>query len=188
MNKKVVILSAPSGSGKTTIARALLQAPLKLEFSISACSRVKRDVETDGVDYFFMTPQEFRQNINDNAFFEWEEVYADHFYGTLRSEPERIWKKGHFVLFDVDVYGGLNLKKQLGDQALSIFIQPPDLETLEERLVSRSLDTPDKIEMRLNKAAEEMAMAPRFDLVIINDHLDTAIEQSIEAIKAFLNQ
>lgn len=185
--QKVIILSAPSGSGKTTIARELLNSELGLEFSISACSREKRSTEIDAKDYFFLSPDEFRARIENDEFIEWEEVYKDHFYGTLRSEVDRIWERGNTVLFDVDVVGGLNIKKQLGDQALAIFIQPPDIKTLKERLIGRSSDSDEKISMRLNKAEEELKYASKFDVIIINDKLDQAINKTLYFVKAFLN-
>ncbi len=185
---KVIILSAPSGSGKTTIARKLLASDLGLEFSISACSREKRPGEIDGQDYFFLSPDEFRDRIQNDEFFEWEEVYKDHYYGTLKSEVHRIWDAGHTVLFDVDVVGGLNIKKILNDQALALFIQPPDLESLKARLIGRSSDSEEKIAMRLNKAAEELTFASKFDRIIINDRLQMAINETIDVVKDFLNK
>lgn len=183
---KVIILSAPSGAGKTTIARKLLEADLGLEFSISACSRAMRAGEQDGVDYFFLTPEEFRKRIASGDFLEWQEVYPNHYYGTLRSELNRIWAAGKQVLFDVDAYGGRNIKKEFGDQAFSIFIEPPDLATLQERLEKRSSDAPEKIAMRLAKAEEEMSLAPDFDIIIVNDNLEAAIDQTLKLTRAFL--
>ncbi len=183
---KLVILSAPSGSGKTTIARHLLNAEFKLKFSVSACSREKRQGETDGIDYYFLSPQEFRKSIVKNEFLEWEEVYADHYYGTLKSEVERITESGHNVLFDVDVVGGINIKKQYGELALAIFVQPPSIDELEKRLYQRSSDSSEKIRMRIDKAEHEMSFADDFDLVIINDKLEIALKEATQAVSRFL--
>ena len=185
---KVIILSAPSGSGKTTIAKELLASDLGLEFSISACSRDMRPGELDGKDYFFLSPDEFRKRIEADEFFEWEEVYKDHFYGTLKSEVKRIWEKGNSVIFDVDVVGGVNIKQQMGDKALALFIQPPSLAALKERLLGRSSDSEEKIQMRLNKAEEELGYSPKFDRIIINDNLDLAIKETLEVVRSFLSE
>lgn len=184
---KCVILSAPSGAGKTTIARHLLNAGLNLEFSITACSRSMRTGETDGVDYYFMTTGEFRKRVIAGEFLEWEEVYPDHFYGTLKSEIKRIQAKGHRVLFDVDVVGGLNIKKIYKDQALSVFISPPSVEALKERLEKRATDSPEKIQLRLDKAKTEMARAPEFDAIIVNDNLEDALAKAEKLVKEFLH-
>ena len=183
---KLIILSAPSGAGKTTIAKALLSADLNLEFSISACSRQKRAGEIDGKDYFFLNPGEFKARIEKGEFLEWEEVYPDHFYGTLKSEVQRIWGQNHNVLFDIDVFGGRKIKQIYGNQALALFIQPPNIDTLIERLNSRSSDPPEKIAMRINKATEELEFAQFFDHSIINDELDQAISEALDYIKPFL--
>ena len=184
---KLVILSAPSGSGKTTIAKHLLESGLNLKFSISACSRKKRPGEEDGVDYYFMNPDEFRKLVEENKFLEWEEVYPEHYYGTLKKEVDRIRNAGNHVIFDVDVVGGLNIKKHYGDEALAVFIQPPHIEELEKRLINRSTDSEEKIRIRLNKASQEMSFADKFDLVIINDDLEKAKVEAYKAIAAFIN-
>ena len=168
---KLVIFSAPSGSGKTTIVRELLQRFLRLEFSVSATSRAPRGKERNGVDYFFLSPEEFRQAVQEDKFVEWEEVYSGTCYGTLRSEMERIWQKGNVIVFDVDVIGGLNLKRIFSDRACAIFIMPPSIETLRERLVKRGTDSPETIECRVAKAEFELTKAPEFDHVVINDDL-----------------
>ena len=183
---KLVILSAPSGSGKTTIAKHLLNSGLDLEFSVSACSRQKRKGEKDGVDYFFISPDEFKKKIDNNDFLEWEEVYPDHFYGTLRTEVEKIINSGKHAIFDVDVVGGLNIKNYYGDEALAVFIKPPDIDELERRLTSRSTDTEAKIRMRIDKARHEMSYADKFDIIIINDKLDRANKEAFDTIRTFL--
>jgi guanylate kinase len=186
-NGKVVILSAPSGAGKTTIVKHLLeQEDLNLEFSISACSRNKRQGEKHGVDYYFLPLADFREKIDEGAFVEWEEVYAGHYYGTLASELERIWGKGHHVLFEVDVKGGLNLKKIFGEKALSVFIMPPSIEELRRRLETRSTETTENINKRVEKAKEEMDSAGKFDKIIVNEVLETAKQDTAETIKKFL--
>jgi guanylate kinase len=186
MTGKLIIFSAPSGSGKSTIINFLLKQHLNLHFSISATSRLPRGEEQDGVEYYFLTPDEFRTRIKSGDFLEYEEVYTDKFYGTLKSEVERILSAGNNVVFDVDVVGGCNIKKYYGDRALSVFIQPPNIETLRERLVSRRTDTPEMIEDRVRKAEYELSFAPRFDVVIVNDILAKAQAEALEAIKAFL--
>lgn len=186
--KKVIILSAPSGSGKTTIAKRLLAANPGLEFSVSACSRSKRPGEMDGRDYFFLTTKDFQEKIDSGEFIEWEEVYPGHYYGTLRSEIERIWSAGKTVLFDVDVVGGSTLKKIFKEKALSVFILPPDLETLRQRLINRSSDDEEKIRMRLNKAEMEINMAGGFDLKVVNDDLDEAVKAVDMAVMKFLSE
>jgi guanylate kinase len=188
MNGKLIIFSAPSGAGKTTLVHAMLQEFNMLEFSISACSRPKRAGETDGKDYYFLGMEGFKKKIKEGAFLEWEEVYQDHFYGTLRSEIERIWAKSHHVIFDVDVHGGLNIKKQFGDRALAIFVMPPDVKTLEDRLRKRSTDDEASIQKRIDKAMHEMEMADEFDRIIVNDILDEAINEASAAVSEFLNQ
>ena len=189
MDNKVVIFSAPSGAGKSTIVNHLLGIHPELEFSISATSRAPRGQEQHGKEYYFYSADEFRKMIADDKFVEYEEVYAGSFYGTLRSEVERIWAKGHAIVFDIDVQGGVNLKKFFGDQALSIFIQAPSVEVLRERLVGRGTDTEEAIERRVAKAASEMEFAAgKFDYVLINDNLDTAKAEAERVIADFLNQ
>ena len=183
---KCIIFSAPSGAGKTTIVRHLLAQELGLEFSISACSREPRNTEKHGVDYYFLGTEGFKEKITENAFVEWEEVYADNFYGTLKSEIERIWKAGKTVIFDVDVIGGLNLKNQLKEQARAIFVQPPSVEELEKRLRYRSTETEEKIQMRMSKAREELALAPKFDVILENIELEIAFKQASDLVKNFL--
>lgn len=183
---KVLIFSAPSGSGKTTIVKHLLKRFPELEFSISATSRAPRGEERDGVDYYFMDRAEFMTRVEEGEFLEWEEVYAGTCYGTLRAEIDRIWDRGHVVVFDVDVVGGLNIKKLFGDQALSIFIMPPSVEVLRARLEGRGTDAPEAIERRLAKAEQEIAYAERFDRVIINDDLEMAYEEATRVVGDFL--
>ena len=183
---KIIIFSAPSGAGKTTLVRHVLQSGLPLAFSISACTRPMRQGEVHGRDYYFMTVSEFRNHIEQDAFVEWEEVYDGSYYGTLRSEVSRIWDAGCHVLFDVDVKGGLALKKQFGAKALSVFVKPPSIEELERRLIARSTDSDDKIRQRIAKAAYELEFAPQFDRIIINDRLEDAQKESIEIIRGFI--
>lgn len=172
---KIIIFSAPSGSGKTTIVRQLLERYPQLEFSISATSRAPRGAERDGVDYYFFTPEEFRQAVADDRFVEWEEVYKGTCYGTLRSEMERIWQKGHVIAFDVDVMGGINLKRLFGDNACSVFVMPPSIEELRRRLQGRGTDAPEAIDRRIAKAEFELTKAPEFDHVVVNDRLEDAV-------------
>lgn len=183
---KVLIFSAPSGSGKTTIVRHLLERFPELEFSISATSRSPRGAERDGVDYYFMDDAEFRARVAQGEFVEWEEVYAGTCYGTLRAEIDRIWDREHVVVFDVDVVGALNIKKLFGDQALSIFIMPPSVEVLRARLEGRGTDSPEAIERRLAKAEQEIAYASKFDRVIVNDDLETAYAEARRVVGDFL--
>ncbi|WP_446787574.1 guanylate kinase [Macellibacteroides fermentans] len=187
MAGKLFIFSAPSGSGKSTIINYLLTQNLNLHFSISATSRSPRGNEKDGVEYYFLTPEQFRAKINEGEFLEYEEVYTDKFYGTLKSEVERILNEGNNVVFDVDVVGGCNIKNYYGDKALSIFIQPPSIEALRDRLVGRGTDSMDVIENRLTKASFEMSFASKFDKVIINDNLENAKTETLQVIKAFLD-
>lgn len=182
----MLIFSAPSGSGKTTIVKHLLASDLNLEFSISATSREIRGSETDGKDYYFFSADKFRERIDRDEFIEWEEVYKDHYYGTLKSEIERIWNNGNHVIFDVDVIGGINLKKIFGKQALSVFIMPPSINTLSERLKQRGTDSIDNIEMRITKASKEIDRADEFDLIIVNDNLDEACLKAVKAVKEFI--
>ena len=185
---KLIIFSAPSGSGKSTIIQSLLNRDLNLSFSISATSRTPRGTERDGVEYYFITPEEFRQRIANDEFLEYEEVYAGKFYGTLKSEVERILAGGRNVIFDVDVVGGLNIKKYYGDQALSLFIQPPSIEELEKRLKNRATDTPEVIASRIAKAEYELSFAPQFDRIIVNDILEKAQEEAYRSIRQFLDK
>ena len=183
---KLVIFSAPSGAGKTTIVQHLLKKIPELEFSVSACSRPMRKDETYGVDYYFLSVDEFRKKIKNNEFVEWEEVYTDHFYGTLKAEIERIWKKGKHIIFDMDVVGGLNLKKQFGDRALAIFVMPPSIQHLEDRLKLRETETPESIARRIGKAENELKTANQFDKVILNDTLEHAFEEAEKVVLEFL--
>ncbi|QZT36976.1 guanylate kinase [Halosquirtibacter xylanolyticus] len=188
MNKgKLIIFSAPSGSGKTTIVRHLLTKELPLEFSVSATSRTPRHTETDGKDYYFLSPDEFKQRIDTGDFLEWEEVYTDTFYGTLIEEVERIRDKGHHVLFDVDVVGGVNIKKYYGEDALSIFVKPPSVEALEERLKGRSTDSDEVIQKRLAKANYELSFEPKFDYVLVNDQIEVAFGEAETVVHNFVN-
>lgn len=183
---KLIIFSAPSGSGKSTIINYLLTQNLNLAFSISATSRPPRGTERDGVEYFFLTPEEFRRCIADDEFLEYEEVYHDRFYGTLKAQVEKQLADGQNVVFDVDVVGGCNIKKFYGDRALSVFIQPPSVEELRCRLVGRGTDTPEVIEDRVAKAQYELSFAPKFDKVIVNDDLEKAKAEALEVITKFL--
>ena len=187
---RLIIFSAPSGSGKSTIVQWLMKEhpELKLYFSISCTSRAPRGTEQNGVEYFFLTPEEFRTKIQNGEFLEYEEVYTDRFYGTLKQLVENQRCQGQNVVFDVDVKGGVNIKKYYGDEALSLFIQPPSVEELRRRLVGRATDTPEAIEQRLAKAEYEMTFAPQFDSIVINDNLEEAKEQTLELISSFLNQ
>ena len=186
-SKKVVIFSAPSGAGKTTLVRHLLAQGLPLEFSISACSRAPRTNEQDGKDYHFLSPRDFKEKIAADAFLEWEEVYENMFYGTLKSEVERIWANGKQVIFDVDVVGGINIKKHFGVQALSVFVAPPSIEELKSRLEGRGTETAESLQKRLAKVAEEMAQQDAFDIVIVNDDLYTARQEVITKVTDFIN-
>lgn len=178
MQRKVIIFSAPSGSGKSTVVNHLLAKCPILELSISATSRPPRGSEKDGVEYYFLTNEEFERRIANDEFVEYEQVYVGRYYGTLKSELERIWSKGHIIAFDVDVKGGVNLKKIFGDDALSVFIQAPSVEVLRDRLIKRGTDTPEAIEERVAKAAEEMKYAPKFDYVLVNDKLDVCLKEA----------
>lgn len=182
---KIVIFSAPSGSGKTTIVRELLKRYSDMEFSVSATSRLPRGTERDGADYYFLSQEEFRKAVEEDRFVEWEEVYAGTCYGTLRSEIERIWNKGNIILFDVDVMGGMNLKRIFGDKACSIFIMPPSVEELRRRLVGRGTDSAEVIEKRVAKAEFEMTKAPAFDHVVVNDVLEEAVARTVAILDEF---
>ena len=186
----LVIFSAPSGSGKSTIINWLMQShpELRLAFSISCTSRAPRGTEQHGVEYFFLSPEEFRQRIAQDEFLEYEEVYKDRFYGTLKEQVQRQLDAGQNVVFDVDVKGGCNIKRFYGDKALSIFIQPPSIEALRQRLEGRATDAPEVINNRIARAEYELSFAPQFDKVIINDDLETAKRQTLEAINAFLSR
>lgn len=186
MAGKLIIFSAPSGSGKSTIINYLLTQNLRLRFSISATSRAPRGTEKNGVEYFFLSPEEFRARIAAGDFLEYEEVYKDKFYGTLKSEVERILAEGDNVIFDVDVVGGCNIKKYYGDRALSMFIQPPSIEELRRRLEGRATDAPEVIESRIAKAAYELSFAPQFDVVVVNDDLDKAKAEALRIIQNFI--
>ena len=185
---KLLIFSAPSGSGKSTIVQWLMNEhpELRLYFSISATSRQPRGTEKHGVEYFFISPEEFRQRIDNDEFLEYEEVYEDRFYGTLKAQVERQLEAGQNVVFDVDVKGGVNIKRFYGDQAMSLFIQPPSVEELRRRLEGRGTDTPEAIENRLAKAEYELTFAPQFDHIVVNDDLATAKAETLELVKAFL--
>ncbi len=187
MDNKVIIFSAPSGSGKSTIISHCMGVFPSLAFSVSAASRAPRGQERDGVEYYFLTPDEFRRRIDNGDFVEWQQVYPGSYYGTLKSEVERIWKEGKVIVFDVDVVGGYNLKKYFGDRAMSVFIQAPGIDELRKRLISRNTDAPDAIERRVAKAATEIEFARgKFDRVIVNDVLDKAFADAEEMIGAYL--
>lgn len=184
---KLIVFSAPSGSGKTTIVRHLLgKEDLNLEFSISAASRVPRGEEVNGKDYYFMSTEEFKKHIKNEDFLEWEEVYRDNFYGTLKSEVERIWSKGKNVIFDIDVSGGLRIKHKFPKETLAVFVKPPSVDELKRRLKERSTESEDKINMRIAKASVELATAPQFDVIIKNYDLDIALEEAYQLVKNFV--
>lgn len=185
---KVIIFSAPSGSGKTTIVKALLEVFPQFEFSISATSRHPRGTEQHGKDYYFLSDKEFCKAIAEDKFVEYEEVYSGTHYGTLRSEVERIWAKGNIIIFDVDVMGGINLKKIFGEDALSIFIMPPSVEELRRRLIGRGTDAPETIEKRVAKAEFELSKSDQFDKVVVNDDLQTAIAEATNHITSFIER
>ena len=189
MRGKLIIVSAPSGSGKSTIVNWLMQEhpELKLYFSISCTSRAPRGTERDGVEYFFLSPEEFKAKIQQGEFLEYEEVYENRFYGTLKQQVERQREAGQNVVFDVDVKGGVNIKKYYGDQALSLFIQPPSVEELRRRLEGRATDTPDAIEQRLAKAEYELSFAAQFDRILVNDDLAVAKAEALQVVKSFVN-
>ncbi len=189
MSNKVIIFSAPSGAGKSTIVNHLLNIRQDLEFSVSATSRAPRGQEKDGVEYYFFSADDFRKMIAEDKFVEYEEVYPGSFYGTLRSEVERIWAKGHTIVFDIDVQGGVNLKRIFGDQAFSVLIQAPSVEVLRKRLVGRGTDTDEAIEKRVAKAASEMEFAAgKFDYTLVNDNLEKAFAEAESVIEKFLNE
>lgn len=185
---KLIIFSAPSGAGKTTLVKYLMSAMDNVAFSVSACSRKKRPGEKNGRDYYFMSVAEFKNKISKHEFIEWEEVYKDHFYGTLQSEVERIRNNGRHVVFDVDVKGGLNIKKKYGDEALAVFVKPPSVEALKKRLKQRATDDDREIKTRLAKAEKELTFADKFDVIIVNEHLEKAKKQTLKVVKDFLNR
>jgi guanylate kinase len=187
MKGKLIIISAPSGAGKTTIVKHLLNSDLNLEFSVSATTRAPRAGERDGEDYYFFTLEQFREKIINDEFAEWEEVYNDHFYGTLKCEIDRIMNKGSHVIFDVDVRGGIALKNNFGNRAAALFIMPPSVSELETRLVNRGKDTPEKIKMRIEKAGNEMKLANQFDFVVVNRELDRAVKEVVAIVSSFLS-
>ncbi len=185
---KLIVFSAPSGSGKTTIVRHLLGVDnLNLEFSISATSREKRGEEAHGKDYYFLSAKEFKNKIKSDAFLEWEEVYRDNFYGTLKTEVERIWALGKNVIFDIDVSGGLRIKRKYPEQTLAVFVKPPSIDALKIRLKKRKTESEDKINMRVAKASAELATAPLFDTIIVNDNLDEALLEAEKKVGDFIN-
>lgn len=186
MSNKVIIFSAPSGSGKSTIVSHILKLHPEMEFSVSATSRAPRGQERNDIEYHFFTTDEFRKMIAEDKFVEYEEVYAGSFYGTLKSEVQRIWDKGHVIIFDVDVKGGVNLKKYFGDKALSVFIQAPSVEELRKRLVARGTDSAEAIAKRVAKASEEMTYADKFDYILVNDDLQKAYAEAEKVVDDFL--
>jgi len=186
---KLIVFSAPSGSGKTTIVRHLLKQPeLNLEFSISAASRSPRGEEQNGVDYYFISTEEFKKHIKHGDFLEWEEVYRDNFYGTLKSEVERIWAAGKNVIFDIDVVGGLRIKKKFPERTLAVFVKPPSVDELKIRLKKRKTESEEKINMRIAKASIEMATAPQFDYIIVNDDLDKALKEAEDLVRTHIDK
>ncbi|MBI3502407.1 MAG: guanylate kinase [Bacteroidetes bacterium] len=188
-NGKLIIFSAPSGAGKTTIVHRILQKfSDQLEFSISACTRAKRPNETDGKDYYFISTEEFKNKIKKNEFAEWEEVYTGQFYGTLQSELERIWSRGKHIIFDLDVQGGINLKRKFGRRAFAIFVMPPSIKILEQRLKERKTETQENIAKRISKAKEEMKVADQFDKILVNENLEKATEEAEKLISEFLGK
>lgn len=188
MEGKVIIVSAPSGAGKTSIVRHLLDAVPELQFSVSATTRHKRDYEEDGKDYYFITPENFKERLANDEFLEWQEVYKDQFYGSLKSEVERIWENGGTVIFDVDVLGGLNIKRFYGDKALAVFIEPPTMEELANRLKKRGTETEESLKKRLDKAEYETSFANQFDRIVLNDDLKTAQQEMIDLVQDFLEK
>src|ERR1051325_4697172 len=188
-NGKLIIFSAPSGAGKTTIVQHILQKfSDKLEFSISACTRAKRPNETEGKDYHFISTEDFKNKIKKNEFVEWEEVYTGQFYGTLKSELDRIWNAGKHVIFDLDVQGGLNLKRKFGRSAFAIFVMPPSMEILELRLKQRQTETPESLAKRVSKAKEEIKVADQFDKILVNENLEKACAEAEKLVSEFLKK
>lgn len=185
---KIIIFSAPSGSGKSTIINYLMEQDLNLHFSVSATSRPPRGKEQHGVEYFFLTPEDFRKHITQGDFLEYEEVYKDRYYGTLKSQVDAQLEKGDNVVCDVDVLGGLNIKKHYGERALSVFIQPPSIDELRKRLISRGTDAPNVIEDRIARAEFELSHASQFDVVVVNDDLERALADALQQVRAFLKE
>ena len=188
MKGKVIIVSAPSGAGKTSIVKHVLEFLPELRFSTSATTRAMREGEVNGRDYHFLSVEDFQEGIRNDEFLEWEEVYANQFYGTLKSEIQRIWDEGKTVIFDVDVKGGLNIKKYFGDKALAIFVEPPTVEELENRLRKRGTETEESLRKRVAKAEYELTFAPQFDKIILNDNLDDARAEMLHTIREFLDK
>ncbi len=184
--RKLIVISAPSGAGKTSIVHYLLKDMPELAFSVSACSREKRQNETHGEDYYFLGVEGFHKKIKEDAFLEWEQVYENQYYGTLKSEIERIWSEGKTVIFDVDVAGGLNIKKQYSTECFSIFIMPPSLEVLQERLIARGSESSESLQERLDKAEEEIAINQKFDSIVLNDNFDIACKETMGVISNFI--
>lgn len=185
---KLIIFSAPSGSGKTTLVKYLMDNLDSLSFSVSACTRDKREGEKNGIDYYFLSPEEFRTKIGNNEFVEWEEVYPDYYYGSLLSEVERIRELGRHVVFDVDVIGGLNIKKQYDEEALAVFVRPPSVLELKKRLIGRATDDNEKISLRIEKATFELSFENKFDAVIVNDDLEVARKAALEVVSEFIKK
>jgi guanylate kinase len=188
MQGKLVIFSAPSGAGKTTIVHRIIESRNDLEFSVSACSRPKRTNEKNGVDYYFITANAFRNKISNNEFLEWQEVYENSYYGTLKSEVDRIWASNKHVIFDVDVVGGLNIKRYGKENALAVFVMPPSIKELEERLKRRSSETPETLKKRIEKAKYELTFANKFDKIIVNDELEKAVSEAKALVDEFLSK
>lgn len=185
---KLIVFSAPSGAGKTTLVKHALETMDNIQFSISCTTREKREGEVHGKDYYYITPEEFKTKIDNNEFVEYEEVYTNNFYGTLKSEVERITENGNSVIFDIDVVGALNIKKLYGKQCLTVFVNPPSLEVLKERLISRNTESEDKLKQRIDKAGIEMETAPQFDIMLLNDDLETAKKKTLEVIQNFISK
>jgi guanylate kinase len=186
MKGKLVIISAPSGAGKTTIVKHLLESGLNMSFSVSATTRPVRGTEKDGIDYFYLSVPEFKRRIDEGELIEWQEVYKDLYYGTLKSEIDRIWGDHMHALLDVDVKGGINLKNIFDKNSISIFIMPPSLDELQNRLLNRGTDSPEKIRMRVEKAREEISLADKFDRIIVNGNLDVAKDEAFNVVKKFI--
>lgn len=189
MNKgKLIVFSAPSGAGKTTLVKHALETLKNIQFSISCTTREKREGEVDGKDYYYITAEEFKGKIANDEFVEYEEVYTNNFYGTLKSEVERITESGQSVIFDIDVVGALNIKRIYGEECITVFVNPPSLETLKERLISRNTESEDKLKQRIDKAGIEMETAPKFDYILLNDDLETAKKETLEVISNFISK